>query len=227
MSEGLAMGTLFRNRPDYAWKLPLLAFVLNNLVYFGSQGINATWFHYDLRLDLDSLIPFLPWTASIYFGSYLFWVSHYLFCARQIRPHAYRFFCADLVGKLICLIIFLLFPTETERPLIGGDGLWDMVMRLLYLKDSPVNLLPSIHCFNSWLCYIGIRSNKQVPIIYRLASCLIALAIFISTLTTKQHYIIDVLAGAALAELSYGLASLSAVRRVYERITQQILNQAT
>ena len=87
--------------------------------------------------------------------------------------------------------------------LLTGDGIWAELMRLLYRIDEADNLFPSIHCLVSWICYIGIRGNKKVPLAFRVFSCIMALAVCISTLTTKQHVIYDVVAGIALAEAGY------------------------
>ena len=76
----------------------------------------------------------------------------------------------------------------------GGD---------LYSIDSPENLLPSLHCYISWLCWIGTRKNSHIPKWYQYTSLAIAVAICISTLTVKQHVFADLVTGVLLAELSY------------------------
>lgn len=217
------MRKVLRNTPDYMWKLPLLALLINNLIYFGSKLLAAGWVHHELNIPLDERIPLVPWTVSIYFGCYVFWAVNYILCARQSRRLAYRFFCADMIAKLTCFAFFLILPTMIQRPSIQGDGFWDAGMRFLYYKDTPVNLFPSIHCLASWLCYIGVRSNKDIPAWYRHASWIMALAVFISTLTTKQHFIVDVFAGVAVAEISWWLAGQSSVLYAYARFVHHLV----
>ena len=67
--------------------------------------------------------------------------------------------------------------------------------------DSPTNLFPSIHCLVSWLCAIGLRGAK-VSNWYKVFSYTFAIAVCVSTQLTKQHYIVDVFGGIALAEIS-------------------------
>ena len=84
--------------------------------------------------------------------------------------------------------------------------------RLTYRLDSADNLFPSIHCFASWLSWIGVRGDKRVPLKYRCLSLVLALAVCASTLMVKQHVAVDAAAGILLAEVSY-LAAGAIVRR--------------
>lgn len=113
-----------------------------------------------------------------------------------------------MISRIICFSIFLLFPTTNIRPDIVGGGIWNEGMRLLYRIDAADNLFPSIHCLVSWFCYIGIRGEKKIPKWYKWTSCLIAVAVFISTLTTKQHVIIDVIAGVVIMKQRCGLQDI-------------------
>ena len=213
--------------PVYA-VLPLaVEVILNSLVYGGTKLIVGSWYHYNIETSLDMQIPFLPWTVSIYFGCYLFWIVNYIICVRQGEKEAYQFLSADFLAKWICLLFFLVFPTTNTRPEITGNGFWDMAMKFLYRVDSADNLFPSSHCLTSWFCYIGIRRRKNVPAIYRSFSCIMAIAVFLSTLTTKQHVLVDVAGGVLLAEISYFIASHTKLAGYYgkasRRITKRII----
>lgn len=188
------------------WYLPFAAVIWDEMVYYGANLMAQNRFHHNWELSLDRLIPFLPWTVSIYFACFLFWGVSYVLCTIQEDRLAYRFFLADFLCKVVCLVFFLLLPTTNVRPEITGTGFWDQVMRFLYWVDAPANLFPSIHCMVSWLCYIGARNDPRLPVWYRRFSCLFALAVFASTLTTKQHVLVDVVAGMLLAELGYWVA---------------------
>ena len=182
-----------------------LAFLWNEAVYLGARQIAQSWHHYDMTTSIDRFVPFLPWTVSIYFGCYLFWCINYYICAVQERPERDRFFCADTLAKGICFVLFLLVPATNIRPEIIGETVWDTLMKLLYSIDAADNLFPSIHCLVSWFCWIGIRKRKDIPVLYRYFSLAMAVAVCISTLTTRQHVIADVIGGIILAEVSYML----------------------
>ena len=96
-------------------------------------------------------------------------------------------------------------------------------MRLLYRMDAADNLLPSIHCLTSWFCFLAVRKNEKIPVWYKWVSLLIAVSICISTLTTKQHVLIDVFAGVALAELSYLFVEKSGFSRQYKNVMEKCM----
>lgn len=202
-------------RPPRTWLLPVMAAAWNQLVYYGARLLTAHRPHSDWTLPIDRLIPFLPWTVAVYFGCFLFWAVSYLLIAGRDKEAAYRFFCADLLAKAICLVCFVLLPTTNVRPAVDGRSVWDVLIRILYQIDAPDNLFPSIHCLVSWLCWVGVRDRSDIPRWYRRASLLMAAAVCLSTLTTRQHVVLDVAGGILLAELCYWLAGLPPISKRY------------
>lgn len=198
----------FINRilPSYN-RIPLVfTLALNCFVYWGARAIAGEWYHHNIETSWDQAIPLVEWTVVIYFLCYIFWVVNYMIGSSMGKVQCYRFLMADWIGKVVCFICYVLYPTTNTRPEIIGDGIFSQAMRYLYETDAADNLFPSIHCFVSWICYIGVRGNKSIPRWYRIFSCLAAIAVFISTLTTKQHVIYDVVAAVLLAEVGYILS---------------------
>lgn len=189
--------------------VPLVCcFALNMLVYSGAMSICADWKHYDLTTPFDRMVPLAPGWMYIYFGCYLFWILNYIMVARihQDEPAKfYQFVTTDMMSRIVCGIFFFLLPTTNVRPEVTGDTFAHILLRFLYSVDQPANLFPSIHCLVSWMCYIGIRGSKKVPAWYQGFSCVFALLVVISTQTTKQHYIVDAIAGLLLAELLFAI----------------------
>lgn len=193
----------------------LFALAWNQIVYNGTRLIAKSWYHYDMTTPLDSLVPFLPWTVVIYFSCYLFWVVNYYLCAAQDAAERDRFFCADALAKAVCLVFFLAIPTTNVRPEIVEENIWGAVMKFLYRIDAADNLFPSIHCAVSWLCWIGVRGRKRIPLLYRVFSFIAAVAVCIATMTTRQHVLADVISGVALAEICYFAAGYPKVCAIY------------
>ncbi len=204
--------------PSPGWKPLLGAFLFQCLAFSGTRLLNAGWYHWDMTTALDRATPFLPWTVAVYAAAFLFWTVNYNLIVSQGGLHAWRFLAADILGKVICLVIFLAMPTANVRPEIPADAALGWGMRIIYALDTPDNLFPSIHCFNSWICWAGVRGRRNIPAGCRLFSLLFALAIALSTLTTKQHVIADVIGGFGMGELCWQLAGRTALARLYRRV---------
>lgn len=198
---------------------PLIAALLfNTAVYVGSRMIAGNWHHYNIEGPIDHMIPFFAPSVILYLGCYLFWAANYIIIARQEKKEVCQFFSADLISRAVCFLFYVFFPTTNTRPEIATDGLWNQMMHFLYQIDAADNLFPSIHCLVSWFCYIGLRKNKDVPISYRIFSCVTALMICASTLLTKQHVIVDVAGGILLAEICLRIGKKDAVWTRYEHV---------
>ncbi len=203
-----------------------MALLSNQIAFQGSRLLEKGRFHADLTLPFDAVIPFLPWTISIYLGCFLFWFFLYRLAARLPRQTADRFFCANFLGKAISFIVFTAFPTTITRPDLQGmyePDIWQSAIRFLYWIDAPDNLFPSLHCMISWLCWVGIRGNKQVPVMWRLAALLMAVAVCLSTLTTRQHVLLDVAGGILLSEICYWVAGSEKLLRPYSVFIDKLL----
>ena len=203
--------------------------LVSNVVTFqGSRLFTKNCHHFSLALPIDSAFPFVPWTISIYFGCFLFWFAMYRLIARLPRERADRFFCANILGKIFCLFVFLLFPTAIRRPEVDGMTAWDSLMRFLYWIDPGDNIFPSLHCMIAWLCWVGIRGSREVPLPWRISAPAMAILVCLSTLTTRQHVIMDVFGGVLLSELCYCLSDLPMLHKLYarqvDRITHCILS---
>ena len=199
-----------------------LALVVNTIAYYGSRVLTENRSHFDLSAGLDKRIPFVPWTIIIYWGCYGFWAVNYLIGCRQDEEKAFRFMSADFAAKLVCMLCFLVFPTTNIRPVIEGHSIWDEFMKLLYHMDAADNLFPSIHCLTSCFCYIAVKGNKNVPGWYQAVSFVLAVSICISTLTTRQHVLIDVFAGCALSWLSWVFVEKSGFARWYAHTISRV-----
>ncbi len=211
--------------PRVMWLPLILTVVCNAITYYGTRVLMSESTHYNLSNSLDDRIPFIPWTIVIYWGCYIVWIVNYILGCRQNRETAFRFMSADLLAKLVCLLCFLLFPTTNVRPPIEGNSIWDVMMTWLYRIDAADNLFPSIHCLTSWFCFIAVRENKRIPKWYTVLSALMAVSICISTLTTKQHVLVDVFAGIGLAEGSYWFVGKSGLSKWYGDSISKISNR--
>lgn len=216
----------FFEKYGYALVPLLCTFLLNDLVYWGAMGITGNWHHFDFTTNLDRSIPFVPGFVYVYFICYLFWIVNYILAGGLEKDDFYRFLTADMSARLVCFLCFVLIPTTNVRPEISGSGVTAALVRWLYRVDQPANLFPSIHCMNSWFCYISVRGRKDIPRWYQWFSLAAALAVAVSTVCVKQHYLIDIAGGFLLAEIMWQLNRklkyYENVRDSFEKINSQI-----
>jgi membrane-associated phospholipid phosphatase len=144
--------------------------------------------------DWERSLPLVPWTFVVYMSDYLLgaWA---VWQVRRERDFLELARVATL-ALVLCASVFYLFPTSYPRPpypetdslLIGG------LMRLLAAADQPNCAFPSMHVALTGACVWGLR--RSVPPWAVPLTVLWGVAIAVSTLTTKQHYLWDVLGGA-------------------------------
>lgn len=210
--------------PAYGVLGLICCFLWNSLIYTGTQLAMKNAYHYDLTTDLDRKIPFVKEWVLVYVICFAFWAVNYILILREGREKWFRFMAADMLSRLVCGVFFIFLPTTNVRPEVTGDGFISWLMRFIYRMDMPTNLFPSIHCLVSWFCFIGIRKSTKVPGWYKAFSCVFALMVCASTQFTKQHYLVDVVAGLLLAELFWFVTNHVSLYRYTQRFTR-ILNR--
>ena len=108
-----ALRIITRMLPAYGVFPLVFSFIFNCLVYSGSRMIAGGWYHHNIETGLDRRLPFVPQFLIVYFGCYLFWAVNYILIARQERHRVYQFFTGDFLSRCICLVFFLVYPTDT------------------------------------------------------------------------------------------------------------------
>ena len=118
----------------------------------------------------------------------------------------YRQVAALFSGAFVCAAVFVLYPTCVDfRPSAAGPGLARALCRLIYANDAPVNVFPSLHCYEALVMHLA---TFRVPPLcarrrLRLASAALVALICLSTLLVKQHSVADLIAGCTLAVVMY------------------------
>jgi len=151
----------------------------------------------------DRAIPFWPLTGILYFGAFVFLLLTFIALWPQ-RLQASRFLGACLLAQTLGMTCFLLWPTAYPRdlyPLPESTGaLGAALVNWCRSNDLAVNCLPSLHVSTVVLCVAFLRGTR-----WFLPALLAGIPLALSTLTFKQHYLADVVAGLALGLLSAGV----------------------
>lgn len=192
--------------PKYAIKPLALALLVNSCVYMGIAQLRRFLTFSSLETPLDTALPFLAPFVLFYVLAFVQWGLNYLLIARDSKELCYRFAFGNIIAKIICLFFFLLLPTTLARPEVTGTDLCSRLVRLIYTSDPPVNLFPSIHCLESWCCIRASFLLKKSNRTYRIATIIMSLGVFASTLFIKQHVIADVFGGIVVFEAGFWLA---------------------
>jgi membrane-associated phospholipid phosphatase len=151
------------------------------------------------ELALDRAVPLQPAWALVYASQ---WVFSFLpvFIVRG-APLRRRVVLAYLTIVSVAYAGFLLYPTVAPRPShVMGDGFFAWSLRGVYAIDPPYNCFPSLHvaysCLAALVAYHVHRGVGRAALLW-------AAVISVSTLFTKQHYVVDVVAGVAIAYAAY------------------------
>jgi membrane-associated phospholipid phosphatase len=157
-----------------------------------------------LRTPLDAALPFVPLFAIPYllYLPYLA-LTLLLFGATNWRRFAVLAL-AFIIASLSADVVYLLFQTYVQRPMVVGDGLGPQLVRFVYAHDQPYNDFPSLHTAGATLCAIAYARWRPA---YGLAALPLTLAIIAATVLIRQHYLADVAGGLALAALAWLAAS--------------------
>ncbi|AXK64610.1 MULTISPECIES: phosphatase PAP2 family protein [Burkholderia] len=147
---------------------------------------------YVFATALDERIPFIAWSWFVYVGFFPFVIA----LAAYARPPAFvAFRDAVLIAFVAGIVCFLLFPEAVPRPDVAEIGNAFVRHRLarMWRLDLAANGFPSLHVAVTCLaCRMLTERRRGVPIAIGVLICA-------STLTLKQHTVVDVLGGVALA----------------------------
>jgi membrane-associated phospholipid phosphatase len=189
-----------RLRTEWRMKLWLGAALvaLFNAGYFGTQYL-ALREPASLQLTaVDRWCGFAPAWTWVYLSLYLLLPTAWLATTRE---QLWRYAAGMIAMALPAFAIFLVFPVVGPRPPIvghdqmAGRGLYGWLVAI----DRPVNSFPSLHVSLAVyaVCFAA-RVTGRGAAVFIASLAAWALLICVSTLMTKQHYFVDLPAGAAL-----------------------------
>jgi membrane-associated phospholipid phosphatase len=150
-----------------------------------------------------SIFPWIiqPWTAVIYIiGGVIFPLVPFLYY-RSWRGMAFVMACVT-ASSLMAFAIYWAWPVSMVRPKFAGGTLGERLMLWIFLVDKPANCFPSLHVVFAVLGahLIGRAGAGRAARWFWWA---FAAAVSVTTITSGQHYFIDVPGGVAVALAGY------------------------
>ena len=177
------------------WRAMACGYVAFMVLYLGAAAVTPSAPRTIAAGALDARVPFLAWTIWIYFTQYAL-LPAAIVRARDDSDRTHTLY-SMLAATAIAAVIFVAWPTQIERQPYTAAGLTGHAWRLLYLLDTPLNCFPSLH--------VALAAIAGAAL-WRRGDCVLAVAwpslIAFSTLTTRQHVVVDVAGGLALAALA-------------------------
>jgi membrane-associated phospholipid phosphatase len=201
MKSGWSLPTFITAQNKYT--VGIYLFIFSVVVY-----LPANHFHFFTPellplLWIDRAIPFFPYSVWIYISEYIFFITVYLTC-RDLK-NLNKYFYSFVVLQSVSVVIFWVWPTTYPRELFelsANDLDWVTfnVFTQLRQLDTPANCCPSLHVSSVYLSsFIFLDDQrKKFPFFFSWGT-----AIALSTLTTKQHYLVDVVSGLMMAITFY------------------------
>lgn len=197
----------FIKKYSHAW---VFSYIILYMAWFTWLEKNVTTHYHIIESTLDRYIPF----CEIFVVPYLLW---FLYCFITLgyffftsKEDFYKAAKLTITGMTLFLIICTVFPNgQNLRPVVfARDNIFIDLVRMVYSKDTPTNVLPSIHVFNSVACYIAIAHNDRLRKhqSVQFGSLILTILIVLSTVFLKQHSIIDVVVALFMIAVIYPFA---------------------
>lgn len=190
--------------PGYAKRLLVLMVIVNIFTYNITPIWTNSMNHYCLETCIDRYVPFVPVFAVIYIIAYIQWFAGYYFVAKTSKSYCAYIFWGEIISKIIICLLFVILPTTMKRAVIEKHDYFSKIVEVIYKIDSPINLFPSVHCLESWICYRSSRDRRFFSKTYEIMMGIMTILVFLSTILIKQHLFVDMVGAVIVAE--FGLA---------------------
>ncbi|PXV86232.1 PAP2 superfamily protein [Lachnotalea glycerini] len=162
-----------------------------------------------IHMSIDDKIPFI----EVFVIPYMLWFGYvavtflyFFFC--DIKSY-YKMCVFMFIGMTIFLLISTVYPNGHQlRPeVFARDNIFTQMVQALYRTDTPTNLFPSIHVYNSIGTHLAIIKSERLKNKKGLhtASFILMSFIIMSTVFLKQHSMFDVITAFIMAGGFYSL----------------------
>ena len=180
----------------------------DNRVYYTTDS----WIDQYIPFNEYFVIPYLFWFIYIALG-----FIYFIF----IDQKGFKRTCFYLfVGMFTCLIIYMIWPNQQNlRVNLNNTNIFQTLVSFIYTIDSPTNVCPSIHVYNSIMMMISLfksecmKNHKLLSVINIITAVLICL----STMFIKQHAFVDVVLAIVLCIVIYNIGKNQQITQYLEK----------
>lgn len=197
---------------SHAW--PMAFFMTGYMVWFSLIEMIPRRFYLQVILQADRSIPFVEQFVIPYY-SWFFYVGYGLVLIYLTDRNEFDRLCTTLMmGMTLFLLVSTFLPTRQPLRLasLPRDNIFTRLIGRLWLTDTPTNVWPSIHVYNTSAIEIAFfkadtpRTKRRS---FRVITMIWAVLIILSTMFIKQHSLIDVLSALSFIAISYAIVYMS------------------
>lgn len=196
----------------YKHGIPLLIYMAVYLLWFAWLERKNVRNYHVIHVVMDDYIPF----CEVFVIPYLLWFGYVaavvIYLLLKNRQDYYRVCAFLFTGMTLFLVISTLWPNGHHlRPaVLPRDNCFTWLVSRLWEADTPTNLWPSIHVYNSLGAHFAVMRSGNIASLkwgghLRRASGVLAGSIILSTVFIKQHSMFDVATGLLFGIIMYVL----------------------
>ena len=191
----------------YKHIIPLAIFGVIYVLWFYLLEHRTNVQYMVVHMNIDDYIPF----CEYFVVPYLLWFAYvpavlgYLFFKdRRNYDRCAVFLCT---GMMIFLVISTFIPNIQHLRLhtMPRHNVFTVLVSQLWQTDTPTNLFPSIHVYNSLGAHFAVMNNETLSgkKWVRRGSLILCVSIILSTMFIKQHSMFDVLMAFIMGAVMY------------------------
>mgnify|MGYP004454933619 FL=1 len=183
---------------NYKHFLPVVVYGIFYLKCFQYLETHVTKGYHLIHTPFDDMIPFCEFFVIPYFMwfGYIAWSVLYFGLCNKNRREYYQLIINLGIGMTAFLVISYLYPNgQNLRPVVfPRENIFTDLVRNLYLTDTPTNIFPSIHVYNSVAVAVAVEHSEQLKNrpVFRKVCLTLTVLIVLSTMFLKQHSVSDV-----------------------------------
>ena len=177
-----------------------------------------------IHMAADDCIPFCELFVIPYYIWFIYMIASVAACIFTDRKDYIRSFFYMSAGMTIFVAVSWLYPNchELRPAVITRKNVFTSLVSFIYSTDTPANLFPSIHVYNSIAAHMTVIHNKVLSQKkwIRTASFIMCISILASTLFIKQHSLFDIITAIVLNAVLYPFAYELDYSTAIEKLTR-------
>lgn len=196
----------------YKHGIPMLIYMILYLSWFTLLEKWDVKNYQIIHVSLDDCIPFCEVFVIPYFLWFAYVVGVVVFLLAKNKQDYHKVCTFLCIGMTVFLVISTLWPNGHHLRLneMPRDNIFTALVSFLWRTDTPTNLWPSIHVFNSMGAHFAVMRSQDIASmkhgkLIRIASGILSVSIILSTVFIKQHSVFDVVTGILMGAILYAI----------------------